>query len=83
VFEVLFGLNFLCQTTTGLRATKQRNPEKVSSITRASSEFRGHLNCHILNLFVTLSNGDLSVICHVVAAERHLANLTYLFSKNL
>ena len=42
VFEVLFGLNFSRQPTTGLVATKQRHPEKAGTIVRASIEFHGH-----------------------------------------
>jgi len=42
VFEVLLGLDFSRQPTTGLGATKQRHPEKVGTIVRASREFHGH-----------------------------------------
>ena len=38
----LFGHQFFVQPTTGLRATKQRHPEKAGTILRASNEFHGH-----------------------------------------
>jgi len=41
-FEVLFGLNFSRQPTTGLGAIKQKHPEKAGTILRASREFYGH-----------------------------------------
>ena len=39
VFEVLLGLDFSRQPTTGLGATKQKHPEKAGTIVRASSKF--------------------------------------------
>jgi len=41
VFEVLLGLNLSCQPSAGLRATKQRYPEKAGTIIRASCKFHG------------------------------------------
>ena len=42
VFEVLLGLDFSRQPTTGLGAAKKRHPEKAGTIVIASSEFYGH-----------------------------------------
>jgi len=42
VLKVLLGLNFPCQPSAGMRATKQRHQEKAGTILRASSKFHGH-----------------------------------------
>ena len=41
MFKVLLGLDFSHQPSAGLRATKQRCPEKAGTILRASSKFHG------------------------------------------
>ena len=42
LFEVILGINFSHQPTTGLAATKHRHPEKAGTIIRAFSKFHGN-----------------------------------------